>query len=221
MPALSPLQILPLHVVKLVVGHVVGSSRLVFDGVHAGTIAYRGLLRPLLWACHNFRTIARPLYCSHTVLTLSSAAFDSHDQEDTYMDYLYLGYPTRQLTKQLCILVDERAVCSGEALELLRRAPYAGRAFPLVCTLTFVFVSDRMNKSIVPDSLQAEANINAFAQRVKQMAPAASEIKVRPSHQEGFRGITLRFGQLVSQLFQLVGRIDLDLSRERSAPIEL
>ncbi|KAJ2336649.1 hypothetical protein GGI00_000712 [Coemansia sp. RSA 2681] len=221
MPALSPLQILPLHVVKLVVGHVVGSSRLVFDGVHAGTIAYRGLLRPLLWACRNFRTIARPLYCSHTALTLSSAAFDSHDQEDTYMDYLYLGYPTRQLTKQLCILVDERAVCSGEALELLRRAPYAGCAFPLVCTLTFIFVSDRTNKSIVPDSLQAEVNISAFAQRVKQMAPAASEIKVRPSHQEGFRGITPRFGQLVSQLFQLVGRIDLDLSRECSAPIEL
>ncbi|KAJ2055108.1 hypothetical protein GGI17_006740 [Coemansia sp. S146] len=55
MDNLLAFQILPYHVVKLIVDHVAGSSRLQFDGVTTNSDEYRILQVPLLWVCHNFR----------------------------------------------------------------------------------------------------------------------------------------------------------------------
>ncbi|KAJ2768437.1 hypothetical protein GGI18_005595, partial [Coemansia linderi] len=75
-PILSPLQLLPLHVVKLIVDHVVGSSRLVYDGVHANSRQYRELLKPLLLVSHNFREIALRYYWKTFEVNLTDKTLD-------------------------------------------------------------------------------------------------------------------------------------------------
>ncbi|KAJ2047354.1 hypothetical protein H4S04_004497 [Coemansia sp. S16] len=48
-------QLLLPHVVKLIVDHVAGSSRLRYDDVTTDSDEYKLLEMPLLWVCHNFR----------------------------------------------------------------------------------------------------------------------------------------------------------------------
>ncbi|KAJ2507115.1 hypothetical protein IWW47_001261 [Coemansia sp. RSA 2052] len=58
MPTLSLLQLLPLHVVRMAVGHVVGSTRLRFSGVDYDCKEPVELLVPLMSVCHSFRAEA-------------------------------------------------------------------------------------------------------------------------------------------------------------------
>ncbi|KAJ2057863.1 hypothetical protein GGI17_005401 [Coemansia sp. S146] len=119
MEYLSAFQLLPPHVVKPIVDHVAGCSRLQFDGITTDSDEHKMAQMPLLWVCHNFRAL------------------------------------------------------------LLSGVPYEGYAFPLVRKLVFDLTTYDTNDdcyNICP--LVTAANITAFAQQVKQMAPAVSEIDV-------------------------------------------
>ncbi|KAJ2868552.1 hypothetical protein GGH94_000084 [Coemansia aciculifera] len=150
MSALSLFQFFPLHVVQLIVDHVVGSSRVAFDGVHTNSREYRVLLKPLLWVCHNFRTVVYSRYCSNFELNLSNTPFG-------YLDYDYLrtcraDVDSRMFSKLGCfmhhgarditIFLDARTIYSGKALEMVSRVPYDGCPFPLARRVAFIFVND-------------------------------------------------------------------------------
>ncbi|KAJ1902539.1 hypothetical protein LPJ71_005532, partial [Coemansia sp. S17] len=55
MPALSPLQILPSHVVKLIVTHMIDSNRHAYDGIKACPEECHSRIEPMLWVCRIFR----------------------------------------------------------------------------------------------------------------------------------------------------------------------
>ncbi|KAJ2896531.1 hypothetical protein IWW38_001996 [Coemansia aciculifera] len=203
MSALSPFQTLPLHVVDIIVGHVVGCSRLEFDGVTTGTNAYKMLLRPLQWVCCNFRAVAHLLYHSDLELILFSTPCSTGDLNDSHIDYLYLA-------KKIRIRVDERGIYSGEALEVLTQAPFEVCAFPLARSLMFAFGTDPVYNDMALDSLQIDTNIRLFAQRVKKISPAVKEIGV-VIEQDASDGSHPCLGRLVSHLFQSVSRIVLDI----------
>ncbi|KAJ2880523.1 hypothetical protein H4R27_004674, partial [Coemansia aciculifera] len=211
----------------LIVNHVVGSSRILGDGVEINSNAYRVLLRPLLCVCHDFRAIAYPRYCGLFKLELSSF---SHDESITQIpllglfDFGYrvhsdLGYPTHHLVKELIIELDERDIYSGNALRVLSIEPYGGCAFPLARTITFLVILD---EDITALSLITKANVRTFVQRIKQLAPMASKITIRPHDFGRVPEIaSFYFGSLVSQLFQLAIRIEYEHSSETIVTMEL
>ncbi|KAJ2316401.1 hypothetical protein GGI00_007008, partial [Coemansia sp. RSA 2681] len=147
---------------------------------------------PLLWVCHNLRAIALPLYCSRFKLFIYS---DSPDvlsirnllPRDAIVDYhrcYYLGHPTHNLARELEIELDERAVYSGKALRMLSTAPYDGSPFLQARKFVLIFAPDEIDEAdggIGSDPLTVEANVAAFVQRVKHMAPKVSEIRVQPT----------------------------------------
>ncbi|KAJ2878820.1 hypothetical protein H4R27_005632 [Coemansia aciculifera] len=157
------------------------------------TQEYKALLKPLLWVSHNVRAI-----------------------------YKYLGHPTHHLAKKLEIELDERTVYSGSALEALSCAPFDGCAFPLVRKFELTLVVeelDSVDNAVYIDILRAEANIRAFVERIKQLAPIVSEIRVQPKELYPPNINDQLVGSLASQLFQLVGRIDYDYQVGITTPI--
>ncbi|KAJ2866036.1 hypothetical protein GGH94_001811 [Coemansia aciculifera] len=209
MDSLSAFQLLPQHVVKLIVDHVAGSSRLRFDGVYTGPEEYKLLLMPLLWACHNFRALVHQRFCRMHQLTLEN---DRDRVEASIYSWPTragkFGYPTHHLAEELRVKLDIKSVYTGKALQLLSGAPYEGCAFPLVRKLVFDLTTYDANDdcdNICP--LVTAANTTAFAQRVKQLAPAVSEIDVW-SH------------GMVGNLFELRDAHALDLVRRLFGIVE-
>ncbi|KAJ2053234.1 hypothetical protein H4S04_000805, partial [Coemansia sp. S16] len=223
----SPFQFLPLHVIKLIVDHVVSSSRMEFDEVRTDSQKYKALLEPLLQVSHNFRAIALPLYCNYFKIKVSLSSQDAHGVyhlSSSHSDrntYKYLGHTTHHLAKKLEIELDERAVYSGMALEALSRAPYDGCAFPLVRKIALSLAMEKLDdedEGVEVDVSRAEANIREFVERIKQIAPTVSEIRVQLGDFEPEPTDSL-VGYLASQLYQSVGRIDYDYQIGTTAPI--
>ncbi|KAJ2695875.1 hypothetical protein H4218_004961 [Coemansia sp. IMI 209128] len=230
MSTFSPLQRLPLHVVDLIVKHVTGSSRLVYDGVLPNSHEYRVLLKPLLWVCHNLRTVAYPLFCHDSELNLSSLPFDDLDEyylraPATHIDYRHrnhLGYSTHHMAKDVTIFLDELAVFNGKALDTLSSVPYDGCTFPLARKLTLVLVNgtdgeadgDYGTEDAGADEAfrigpqRVEDNIGSLVERIKQMAPVASEYSVRSVLRREPSVLDQYCSDLVSRLYQLASRID-------------
>ncbi|KAJ2873994.1 hypothetical protein GGH93_002794 [Coemansia aciculifera] len=129
------------------------SCRVVFDGVRANSHEYRMLLKPLLWVCHNFRVVAYLRYCNNFELHLSSLPLRYLDELElearstyNYSKLSYLRYSTHLLAREITVFLDERTVYSGEALEMISRAPYDGCSFPLARKITFLFVKDMTDR---------------------------------------------------------------------------
>ncbi|KAJ2057698.1 hypothetical protein GGI17_005491 [Coemansia sp. S146] len=188
MPAPSPIQLLPLHVVKLIVNHVVDSIRLCYDSVRKDSKEYKALLKPLVQVSHNFRAITLPLYCNYFKLNTPIFSQDARgvydlltsSRGDARITYRYLGHPTHHLSKELEIALDERTFYLGRALEVLSCAPYDIRSFPLVRKLELVFVDYGKGGDIRANSLQSEANISVFVERIRQMAPWLARLEWNP-----------------------------------------
>ncbi|KAJ2074840.1 hypothetical protein IW146_001607 [Coemansia sp. RSA 922] len=143
MDNLSAFQLLPNHVVKLIVDHVAHSSRLRFDGVTTDSDEYKVLQMPLLWVCHNFRAFVRERFCRVYRLTLDN----DRDRAEALLCswptlFKELGCSTHPLAKELWVKLDIKAVFSGKALQLLSDAPYEGCSFPLVRKLCICLTSD-------------------------------------------------------------------------------
>ncbi|KAJ2867187.1 hypothetical protein GGH94_000990 [Coemansia aciculifera] len=142
MDNLSAFQLLPYHVVKLVVNHVAG-SRLQLGGAYTGSVERSELLIPLLWVCHNFRTFVRERFCRVYELTLEN----DRDRAEAVLyswptRFKEFGYPTHLLAKELQGKLDIKSVFTGKALQLLSDAPYEGCSFPLIRKLRFELTSD-------------------------------------------------------------------------------
>ncbi|KAJ2577898.1 hypothetical protein GGH95_003475, partial [Coemansia sp. RSA 1836] len=143
MSNLSPLQILPLHVVRIIVEHAVGSSRLKYAGIEANSREYKVLLRPLLWVSHNFRAIAYPLFCKSFKLELAKPKLSTFEKlvASTTTVYRPLSdpeYPLHRLAEELKIDIFGQDIYSGKALEILSSVPYDGCAFPVVRKIEFL-----------------------------------------------------------------------------------
>ncbi|KAJ2886728.1 hypothetical protein H4R27_000425 [Coemansia aciculifera] len=220
MSTFSPFQFLPPHIVRLIVDHVTGSSRVVFDGVCANSHEYGFLLKPLLWVCHNFRAVAYSRYCNNFELNLSSLSFGDLDKHHSlvcrtdvnYRTLNHLGYPTHHLARDITVFMDERTVYSGEALGMVSRAPYDGCSFPLARMLAFIFVkdtADRVDEDIWNDPPIVGTNIGAFVKRIKQMAPSVGGIRVKAANRGSMPGIANQyFGDLASRFYQLASRVE-------------
>ncbi|KAJ2896407.1 hypothetical protein GGI21_005051, partial [Coemansia aciculifera] len=155
----TPLQLLPDHIVKLIVDYVVNKGPR-DDGVDY--IPHdRPLLMPLLWVCHNFRAHVYALFCRHCELDLA---------------------------KKLTIVVDLRSIYSGNALQKLSIDPYEGCNFPLVGKLSLdLYVDGHDSDDYSTDSEdngeasqqyppETVANIAAFVLRLKEMAPVINTL---------------------------------------------
>ncbi|KAJ2878442.1 hypothetical protein H4R27_005813, partial [Coemansia aciculifera] len=230
MPTPSHIQLFPLHVVKLIVNHVVGSSRMEFDGVWPDSQEYKALLKPLLWVSHNFRAIALPLYCNYFKLSIPIFSHDTHGvydllprrSGDDRVTYKCLGHSTHHLAKELKVELDERTVYSGRALEVLSRAPYDGCAFPLVRKFALTLVTEELgdvDEDVDIDLSRAEASIKAFVERIKLLAPIVSEIRVQLEDLYETELTNRLVGCLASQLYQLVGRINYDYQIGNTTPV--
>ncbi|KAJ2754711.1 hypothetical protein GGI19_002207 [Coemansia pectinata] len=90
----------------------------------------------------------------------------------------YLGYPTLHLFKELEIAVKEVSIYSGAALRILSCPPYDGCPFPQIRKLLLYLITEDMSEYRTTISPEDRANISAFVQRIKEMAPMASSIHI-------------------------------------------
>ncbi|KAJ2810502.1 hypothetical protein H4S07_002637 [Coemansia furcata] len=215
MSQLSPLQKLPLHIVRLIVDYVVGSSRLVFDGIDKNLQADWALVKPLRLVCCNFWTIAAPRFLRHMKLDMASVYDDPHETP------IHVGYLLRKTIRSVDIELDERLVYSGKALDMLALVPLGGCILPQMHTLSFHFVSDAPDPSEKYTPLDAEINMDVFVYRIRRMSPMVSEIRVRPKHFDRPLRVTPHFGNLISQLYKITDRIDFANIGDAAVPIEL
>ncbi|KAJ2099472.1 hypothetical protein GGI09_002768 [Coemansia sp. S100] len=241
MHSLSPFQLLPQNVVRLIVSHAVGSSRLVFDGVQPNSDEYRMLLKPLLWVCSNVRAVAVPLYCRYIRLPLGRVSKIVRVKPTFRQSCLDLGYPVHHMAKELCIHVEERDIYTGAALGTLSRAYSDDCVFPSVHTLTLLVESyadedfeelddsSESSESVNVDESKGldckyetyEANINAFVQWVKQMLPMVNEVSVKSGRYfNPESACDNQFTDLVSQLYRLGTRIEYSCNNGRDVPVE-
>ncbi|KAJ2908399.1 hypothetical protein GGI21_002925, partial [Coemansia aciculifera] len=212
--------------VELIVDHVVGSSRLVYAGVRANSEEYKALLKPLLTVCQLFRAAAIPSYYSHYCLELNRFVDISDRGYKSERTHSFLDYPSRGLVKDLAIELRAKDVLSGKILRALSLANCGGTLFPLARKLLFsISIRDEAGGYIAGDledvvfSLGDEGDANrfnfssredsvvAFARWIRHMAPKASEVSVSPSDRS-LKDFNAGYDGLVSQLFQLVSRVD-------------
>ncbi|KAJ1822282.1 hypothetical protein LPJ60_002115 [Coemansia sp. RSA 2675] len=220
MSTLSTLQILPLHVVKRIVDHVIGSIRLCHLGF-GDTRWPNEYLRPLTMLCHNFRNIAYPRLCRYLKLEPNDTQImqtTALSKRSGYPSNAHLGHHTHHLVKDLELKLSEQAIYSGKALKSLSNAPYDACAFPLAkkLTLTLDWEDPRYSDA-------HEANIDAFIRWIGQVAPSVNRIRIQPGASVHDSGViaSIYFGRLISRLYQLAEIVELDNYVEGGVFIEL
>ncbi|KAJ2879299.1 hypothetical protein H4R27_005389, partial [Coemansia aciculifera] len=204
----SPLQVLPLHIVELILDYVAGSSRLQFDDVYKGTEEYARLLMPLLTACPSF---ASPAYSRmFRVYELKLVKISEYDWSSPPLLQISLGdtvVPAYLYVKELHISVRVLDIYRGATLKELSCEPYIDRTFPKVRSIRFSLhlpSSFEQQAFIATSSPDTESNIGAFVERVKQMAPLVDRVYISPerSYSSGPDFIVYQLSNLVAQLSQ-------------------
>ncbi|KAJ2258451.1 hypothetical protein GGI13_000604 [Coemansia sp. RSA 455] len=192
MQLLSAFQLLPPHVVKLIVNHVAYSSRMVYadfdEGEDMACRIYTTIQLPLLWVCHNFRTFVYGEFCKRYCLEVFSNEEKAYGSPD-FWPYRHRNpdNSSHQTAKELTLKFDAWAVYSGKALEHLSTARFEGCPFPqarvLLATLHINPKEPGDGDEFIPVitkdyPLETTANTTAFVQRLKQMAPGVNEVDV-------------------------------------------
>ncbi|KAJ2062733.1 hypothetical protein GGI17_002240 [Coemansia sp. S146] len=174
MQTLSVFQLLPLHIVELVIAYV--ADKVIYSRYG---IVYKLELGPR-----------------------SSKAKAIRDSWPKCLQKV--NYPTHHLVKELDIKLEPWIIFTGKALSLLSSAPYDGRSFPRVRTLRLEFVTSKPRQRSTVDSASIAANISAFVDRLRKMVPKATWIRFRGSHNSSHLPIVARlhFDRLVTQLYQ-------------------
>ncbi|KAJ2576993.1 hypothetical protein GGH95_003579, partial [Coemansia sp. RSA 1836] len=132
MPTLSAFQLLPPHVVKIIVDHVAGCSRLRYDRIANDSDEYKLLQMPLLWVCHNFRAFICARFCGKCELQLDEGRDRYVDSRPSWPLCLRKpDYPTPHLATDLYLNLSIWSIYTGTALQQLSSAPYEDCAFPL------------------------------------------------------------------------------------------
>ncbi|KAJ2810311.1 hypothetical protein GGI24_007044, partial [Coemansia furcata] len=207
MNALSPFQLLPLHVVKLIVEHVVGSSRLKFDGVELDSAKYKKLLEPLCQICDNFRTIACSLYYNDYNICIYIRSDEVDIEECSWTKHAdSLDHSACLISREIQLRVHVCDIYEGKAFQLLTTEPYDYSAFRNARKLTFDLVTECSWDEDSEYTFEgADANILAFVQRIKEMAPRVCTVRLSITDMDGYlilsSGMRLRF--LLSNLSKL------------------
>ncbi|KAJ2040113.1 hypothetical protein GGI03_000901 [Coemansia sp. RSA 2337] len=208
MNTLSAFQLLPPHIVRKIVDHVAGSSRVYYDGVRNEHDVHSELQMPLLWVCHNLRDFVFKRFCKFYALNL-------HEVWDKAVVTCQL-WPKRlekvdharnHFAKELTISLGSCDIYSGKSLKQLSSGLHVGCAFPSVRKLSFHFITDDVvdmaRDEFPPDST---ANIAEFFGRIKEMAPMVKEVRVVNDRELDylFQRQGAQFMNLVQQLFGVV-----------------
>ncbi|KAJ2859676.1 hypothetical protein GGH94_005973 [Coemansia aciculifera] len=249
MVSLSLFQILPAHVVQIVVSHVAGTSRLLSDGVTTASEDHKLLLVPLMWVCRNFRDIAcQDFYKSNTVKINGNSVDIDASQHSSSRRLLKFYHSTHCFALELDVVINKFDIFLGRSLDALSCTTFSGCAFPLTRKLRFLFyisyeqkmawynVQKEKQRSLVKSkqpqlqlqhydavatAVIVEANISAFVQRIKEMAPKVREIEVvGGSAFVDQSSDTENFVSLVVRLFQLATRITYKFD-EDTKPLDL
>ncbi|KAJ2753375.1 hypothetical protein GGI19_003180 [Coemansia pectinata] len=212
MQALSIFQLLPPHIVELVVAYVANSTRQFHKINNNDEDIERGMLlqMPLLWVCCNFREVIYSRYGIVYKLELGARLTKAKAIRDSWPKCLQkINYPTHHLAKELDIKLEPWIIFTGKALSLLSSAPYDGRSFPRVRTLRLEFVTSKPRQRSTVDSASIEANIGAFVNRLRQMTPKAPWIRFKGTHHSSHLPIVARphFDRLVTRLYHFFGCI--------------
>ncbi|KAJ2074827.1 hypothetical protein GGH13_001049 [Coemansia sp. S155-1] len=249
MQNLSLFQLLPHHVVQMVVNHLVGSSRLISARITPKTEEHKLLLLPLMQVCQNFRVIASvSFYRANTVKFCGSSYHDNEATEYHWTHRLRKFYRnTHHLAQEVRIILDKPGVFYGQVLDGLSKVPCKDCTFSQARKLKFVFYASlaqkmdcygerrgdpaqpwqlRMQRQKVlayeaGKTSEIDANISAFIERIKQMAPMVREIEVEcgeiyvDKYPE-----TEYFKTLLVRLFQLTPRV-VHRIRDEAAPVDL
>ncbi|KAJ2076000.1 hypothetical protein GGH13_000213 [Coemansia sp. S155-1] len=217
MPALSPLQILPSHVVKLIVTHMIDSNRHAYDGIKACPEECHSRIEPMLWVCRIFREEALSRIGIVCMMCLCDYMYqpgliDSIQRCPWINCPSYVGRPTWHLAKVLNIVADLECIYSGRALEMLSRSPYSGCALPSVRELDIKFDPSVRQRGPVLTQSAVEANITAFVQKLWQIAPRISTLNSRSLDLVNWpKSYATNFGILAKQLAQRTSRVQFVL----------
>ncbi|KAJ2053484.1 hypothetical protein H4S04_000644 [Coemansia sp. S16] len=214
MRTLSLFQILPSHVVELIVGHVAGSSRLLFDGVTHGSEAYSVLSMPLLSVCRDFRAVVLARYCKIHSLDLSFFSDQGNDKMILWPERLRgIRFPTHLYARELDITFGTFSVYNGTVLKELLSEPYRDILCPMVRSLKVTLTQTTKEQRLLassPSAQDIETNICAFVQRIRLMAPATRKVRIllesRSDNESQF--VVQHFSSLVAQLSQLGNTIE-------------
>ncbi|KAJ2337249.1 hypothetical protein GGI00_000364 [Coemansia sp. RSA 2681] len=214
MASLSPFQLLPSHIVELIVHYVDHDTR---------SYSFKLLHQPLLSVCSNFRAMVFSL--NSQTYTLSLTLANHRSKESSLADAngcpwiicpRFNDYSTHRLAKRLAIDVELGCIYSGMASELLSRVPYKDCIFPAVRTSMFTFSINPVDTGDDIDDSVVQANITAFVQRLLQLAPRFREC-VLDDHfdYEGFSKVDLgHFSSLVRQILANVDHLRFALGDE-------
>ncbi|KAJ1669243.1 hypothetical protein GGF38_002404, partial [Coemansia sp. RSA 25] len=117
---LSVFQLLPPHVVKMIVDYVAGCSRLCYGRISNDLDEHKLLQMPLLWVCHNFRAFIYARFCSKCELQLDEGGDRYVDSRPSWPLCLRrLDYPTHHLAKKLVYQADFWSVFLGTVTQRL------------------------------------------------------------------------------------------------------
>ncbi|KAJ2859608.1 hypothetical protein GGH94_006006 [Coemansia aciculifera] len=216
MQSISLIQFLPSRLVQTIVDYIVGSDRILFGGVINTSPEQRMLQMPLLWVCSNFRTDVYARFCRNYGLQVTGHTNAVRGMRSSWPVCLkQLDHPTQHLASELTIFTDIWSICSGRALNILSCAPYNGCAFPMVHKLKFYFNPPpplKLQGDHTPDPQEIQANVSAFVQRIKVLAPMLSEIGVSVNLYsfDSSRTNDWWFDNLATELFQLANRIEYE-----------
>ncbi|KAJ2430589.1 hypothetical protein GGF41_000916 [Coemansia sp. RSA 2531] len=186
MQSLSPLQLLPLHVVELVVNYVAGNPRSsFFEGRLEANVkededdARRQAIRPLLWVCRNFRAIVHPRFCRVYTLELGVRSTTVSAHRNSWPKRKQkLEYPINHLSKELVLRLDQWAIFDGKMLNVLSKSEYSADSFPNVRLLTLDFFQGPHHNPTKEEAATIGSNITAFAEYLWNMAPGTTEIEL-------------------------------------------
>ncbi|KAJ2886733.1 hypothetical protein H4R27_000430 [Coemansia aciculifera] len=219
---LSLFQLLPIHIVELIVDHLVASNRLLAEGVTTESPEHKLLLLPLLWVCHNFRAISCLAFYRANTVKFKGDEYEKDVGQYWWSKRLKKFYPsTYHLAREIHILLDKSGFYAGKTLEALSRAPFDGCAFPQAQKLIFTFHPYREQDYVTPGAAEIDANINAFVQRVKQIAPMVCEVEVvGTSNPVTLPSDNKHINDFLSQVFQLVTRV-VYKTNEHNVPLVL
>ncbi|KAJ2055986.1 hypothetical protein GGI17_006422 [Coemansia sp. S146] len=234
MKYLSAFQLLPPHVVKLIVDHVAASSRLRFDGITTDLDEYRLLQVPLLWVCHNFRAFLS--YLTHFLANELRVKLDiksvySGKALQLLSDAPYEGRSFPLVRKLIFNLTSDsdgnyywEPLCENEGYydsEPVHDNDREPESDDLRDDDREPESDDLRDDDWEPESDDDDtpkthyvyspdtaANITAFVQRIKQMAPTVSEIDVTPvgDAERLLQRCNVHVSDLVQQLFDIVER---------------
>ncbi|KAJ2411606.1 hypothetical protein GGI10_004168, partial [Coemansia sp. RSA 2530] len=145
-----------------------------------------------------------------------------HEANHIPLGHPDIGFPTSHLAKDLEIELLGEDVYTGAILDLLSHPPFDGCVFPRANNISFYFHPSTRGEIVMADPVLAIANIVAFTQWVKAIAPRANSIEILPARLGRQPGTSCRyFDVLVSRLFGFVDRIEFGIYCQANLPVSL